>query len=357
MSVWKVPFLSLKIENESERESYHALLDDFLDSGQFIENKYLDQFELKMSEYTGANYCLGVGSGTAGLYLALKCLDLSPEDEIIVPCLSWISTALVIHEIGAKVVFCDVKNDLTLCEQSVEKMITSNTKAIITVNYMGNMADYDALERFGLVTIEDASQSFGSQYKGRLSGSLGLISATSMNPMKSFGSFGESGLMCFRDKSHYLRAKAMRYCGMSDRETNIESSLNFRMDSFQAGVLLQKQKSFSKVRQRRIEIFKKYEESLGDSIAHVELGKECCPYGFTIISKNRDRIKDELIKLGIETKIQHQPLMCDQQLFKKTPRDVVFGKEIVKEILNLPLYENMSDEEVDYVISSLKGIL
>jgi len=349
-----IPFTTLKVSDPDEKELFVDSLKRVMEHGQFLNGKEVIDFEVKAAKYLNVDYGIGVSSGTGALYLALKSLGVGVGDEVIVPCLSWLSTALAVQEIGAIAVFSDIKNNLSIDPSSVKKLINKNTKAIISVDYMGIPADIESLAGFNIPIIEDSSQAFGSQDKGEYCGTRGTIGCFSLNPMKQLGALGDAGLIVTKEKSLNDKLKILRYCGMADRCTNIESSLNFRLDALQASFLsvrLERYPETIKIRQR---LYRLYASLLPKDVSLVEIDKSISPYSVTICCEDRDRLITFLDNSNIETKVQHSPLMCDQPIFKDSTKDIKKGLVLVDKILSLPFYTDMSVEDIKIVCEKVR---
>ena len=187
----KVKFIDLKIEKKKILNTYKNIFENVIKSGIFYNGKNLKNLENKLEKYTKRKYCLGVSSGTGAIYLALKSINRNKYlNEVITTPLSWIASSHAILENNLTPVFSDIKNDLTIDPESVCKMISKKTRAILVVNYTGQMCDMNSLnkisKKFKIPIIEDAAQSFGATFNGKRSGSFGKISAISHNPMKVF---------------------------------------------------------------------------------------------------------------------------------------------------------------------------
>ena len=217
----KVRFLNLSARKQEIRSHLYNF-EKMMLSGKILMGKSILILEKKLSKFVGRKYCVAVGSGTDALILSILALDLKPKDEIITTSLSWISSTNAIVIAGAKPVFADIDNDLNISIESVKKLISSKTKAILSVNFTGKMSKMNELERLckrkKIKLIEDASQSFGALIGNRMSCSFGDISAVSHNPMKIFSAYGEAGSIFTNNKNIYNKLLALRYSGTINKE-------------------------------------------------------------------------------------------------------------------------------------------
>ena len=359
----KVRFLDLSVKNTEEREDFIEALQNCLDHGQLVMGKEIENFEKSLASYVGRKKCISVSSGTDAVYLALRSLGIGPGDEVITTPLSWIATTNGIAMVGATPVFCDIQNDLNIDPSTIKEVISQKTKAVISVDYTGNMANYDELnavvDKYGIKIIEDGSQAFGASYRGIKCGGHGYISAISHNPMKIFGGLGESGSILTDDDEIATKVEILRYNGMVNKEYLKSPSLNFRADALQAAFLLKRLKRLPNKINRRAEIADRYSRSLTDVC---EVPKETQKssrvfYTYTIQTKRRDSLSNYLLSHGIENKIQPPLLMSEQEPYKDCKAFTPNATEIVKNILCLPMHESLENSSIDYVISKVKDFL
>ncbi len=358
----KVPFLDLRVTDPNEKQQLLAAVESVLDHGRMVMGSEIEAYEEAVASFCQRNYAVSVGSGTDALYLGLRALNIGRGDEVITTSLSWIATANAIALTGATPVFADIREDLNIDPESVAGLVTAKTKAILAVNYTGKVSDYDALEKIAtehnLLLIEDGSQSFGAKYKGRICGSFGTLSAISHNPMKVFAAIGEAGTILVNDRDLYDRLVSLRYNGTVNRETCMEPSLNGRMDTVQAAILLTRLQSLPDVIQKRRSNASFYDKNLqGVVTLPTERDyEEDVYYTYTIRSARRDELKAYLEACGIETKIQHQLLMPEQPAYcNSAAGDFNNAKKIVKEVLCIPIHEKLTEAQLEYVVASIKS--
>ena len=357
----KVPFLDLRVPVE-ERQILLQAIERVFKHGRLILGPEVQQFEETIARYCKRKFAIGTGSGTDALFLGLKALEIGPGDEVITTSLSWIATANAIAMTGATLVFADVGENLNIDPESVKGLITSKTKAIVAVHYTGKMCDMDALKalatKHGIKLIEDAAQSFGATYKGLPAGSFGDLACFSMNPMKVFAACGEAGAVLTDDEAVYQKLIALRYNGTINKERCIATSLNGRLDTIQAAILLERLNALPALLAKRRKIAALYNERLS-SLVKVPLetvNEKDVFYTYQIQTTKRDALKQFLEKNGVEVKIQHPFLMCEQPVYQKFLRvPVRRAEKIVQEILCLPIHEKLSMQEAEYVIDRIKS--
>lgn len=356
----RVPYLDLRVCKD-ERIGLLKTIDAVLEHGRIVLGPEVQELERRIAEYCGRWYGVGVGSGTDALFMGLKSLGIGPGAEVITTSLSWIATANAIALTGATPVFADISDDLNIDPQSVRSLITPRTKAIVPVNFTGKIADMPTLMDFAdehnLYLVEDACQSFGALLNGKRAGAFGTISCFSMNQMKIFSTCGDAGLIVTDREDIQQKLIALRHNGMVNRTECLEVSLNGRMDTIHAAILLHRLPQIEGFIHRRREIAKLYNDGL---VGLVGIPKEeenafDSYYSYTIRAESRNELKSYLAENGIETQIQHPILMPSQPAYAHLPRTPLPNAErLVKQILCLPNHEKLSDNDVLYIINTVK---
>lgn len=357
----KVPFMDLRISDPQERQELLNAIDTVFQHGRIILGPEVKELEHRIAEYCGRKYAVGVGSGTDALVLGLKSMGIGPTHEVITTPLSWIATANAITYSGATPVFADIGNDLNIDPQTIESLITPNTKAIMPVHYTGKVCRMPEIQKIAakhqLNIIEDASQAFGASLNNKKAGSFGKVACFSLNPMKVFAACGEAGMVLTDDEDIYHQLIALRHNGMLNRITCQQPGINGRIDTLQAAILLKRLEKVETYIERRKSIANKYKETL-ETLVEVPLeapSEDDSYYTYTIKTVQRDALKEFLSSMGIETQIQHPLLMPQQPTYQSSSRGTFSrAQQKVKEILCLPMNEKLSDKEVDYVIQCIQ---
>ena len=360
MKKYKIRYQDLSIKDDAKQKSYINILKKMMRTGKFLMGPEIKMLEKKISNMCERQYAIGTASGTDALYLALRAIGIIKGDEVITTPLSWVSSTNAITMNQATPVFVDVKDDLNIDENKIEKKITSKTKAILFVNFTGNTCDFKKLisisKKYKLKLIEDAAQSFGSRDAEKISGSVGDISCFSLNPMKILSSFGESGMVLTNNKKYFKRLEILRYVGTVNKDNCIYPSLNFKMDTLQAGFILENLKFVKSKIKLRNKLADIYIQKLSNNVSiPSKIYKHTHSfYSFTILVNKRDELKRYLEKKGIETKIQHKILIPQQKAYLKyLKKDIPNAERVVKKILCLPLYEGLSLSKLNYIIKNV----
>ena len=238
-----IPFVDLNAQYQSIKSEVDTAVQECINEGNFIKGRAVCEFEKAFADYLGADYCLGCGNGTDALEIILSSLHIGPGDEVIVPALTWISTAEAVNNTGAEPVFVDVnKDNYTIDYSKIEEKITSRTKAIIPVHLYGCPAAMEEINniavKHGLHVIEDCAQSHGANYRGVKTGTIGIASAFSFFPSKNLGAYGDGGAIVTSNKELYETARMISNHGqLKTKHNHTIIGRNSRLDSLQASVL------------------------------------------------------------------------------------------------------------------------
>ena len=365
----KVRMFDLRVLDNQINKELNYRFNKVLKHGKFFFGPELYEVENKISRYLNKKYSVGLASGSSALYLALKALGIGKGDEVITTPFSWIITSNAIVENGAKPVFVDIGDDYNINANLIEKKITKKTKAIVPMHWGGHLCEMKKInkiaKKYNLFVVEDAAQAFGASYKSLKAGCNSDVGAFSMNPMKCLNGFGEAGMIVTNNKKIYDKIKILRYAGTTSDPKKIvtnnclEVSLNHKMDTINAAMLLVSMKFFKKKTKRINEIRKFYDLYLDERIGRQKIKKGEKPgiYAYPIKLKNRDRVKKFLEKKGIETKIWNYPLISDSPAYEKFNKDnTPNAKKILKKTLNIPFHEKLTDRQIKYVVDNINFI-
>jgi dTDP-4-amino-4,6-dideoxygalactose transaminase len=359
----KVRYRDLSVQDPDLRARLLQVVDELLRDGQLLMGPAVETWERLIADYCGKRHCVGVSSGTNAIYLALRAFDIGAGDEVIVPAMSWIATANAVAMAGATPVFVDVGDDLNIDVSAAEAAITPRTRAILPVHYTGRLCDMAAIgalaKRHGLRVIEDAAQAFGAANDAGRAGGFGDAAAFSLNPMKVFPGFGEVGAVLVDDPQVCERLQALRYLGTVNKEVCVEPSLNHKIDTIQAAMMLVSYDRVEPALVRRTEIAARYGERLQGLVGCPEAPRSPADrrsvfFDYTITTPRRTEMRRYLEAKGIEVKIRHPLLMSQQPAYRHLPaRPLPNAERLVKQILSLPIHEKLTDDQIDYVVESI----
>ncbi len=346
-----VPFVDLNPIHQPIKRELNQAIQAVLDGGDFIKGKAVTEFEENFANYIGTRYAVGCANGTDALELALEALDLTSDDEVIVPVHSWISTATAVLRVGAKVVFADTLYDeFTINPASIKSKITAKTKAIIVVHLYGQPCRMDKIMEIAknrqLVIIEDCAQAHGAKYKGQRVGSFGLMSCFSFYPSKNLGALGDGGAVLSDDSNLMEKIRAIAHCGQVEKNNIRYIGRNSRLDSIQAAVLNIKLPYLDRWNESRREAALGYSELLkGYGIALPDVAKDCEHVYHLYVIKARSR--DVFIKMldikGIGHAI-HYPFLLNEVEGLKDGLQYPNAERYKDEILSMPMYAGMEEK-------------
>jgi dTDP-4-amino-4,6-dideoxygalactose transaminase len=357
----KVELIDLRLRYKSERKELLKIFDRTLASGNLVLTKELDNFENEICKYTGAKYCLGLNSGTDALMMALMACGIKKGDEVITSSISFIATAGAIIHVGAKPIFVDVKNDLNIDPEKIEKKITKKTKAIIPVHWTGRICDMDKIQKiakkYKLNIIEDAAQAMGSYYKGKHAGSFSNVAAYSGHPLKNLNGIGDGGFLTTNDKKIYNLIKKYRNHGLVGRDNVEIFGINSRLDVINAEILkfrLKKLKSIIKKRSRNISLYKKYIKTKKISFIPDKKYEINSHVMFITLCEKRDQLKNYLDKKKIQTLIYYsKPLHKHKASKNLNSLNLKNSEYLCNKVLALPHHQYLKEKEIKYICNNI----
>jgi dTDP-4-amino-4,6-dideoxygalactose transaminase len=364
-----VPFLDLKIQYRAIKSEIDPALQATIDAAAFALGPAVEGFEQSFATYCGVKHCIGVGSGTAALELILRAADIGPGDEVITVTNSFFASAEAISLAGATPVLVDCEeNDALISVQAIEKAITRKTKAIIPVHLYGQCADMDAIETIAakrhLMVIEDACQAHGSSYKGKRAGSLAHAAAFSFYPGKNLGAYGEGGAVTTDDDALAEKVRMLRDHGMPEKYRHALVGMNERLDGIQGAVLGVKLKHLDTWNSRRKSHAALYRKLL-ETDARVKLFTTHPDRGhnyhlFVVRVSKRDQVQKKLKEKNIATGIHYPiPIHLQKAYAERGWKhgDFPVSERLAEEILSLPMFAELTEEQIKEVCIAIKDCL
>ncbi|MCF7928128.1 MAG: DegT/DnrJ/EryC1/StrS family aminotransferase [Spirochaetales bacterium] len=357
-------FIDLKAQYAAHKTEIDNAVSDVLASTRFINGPEVKELEEQLAEYLGVSHALTCSSGTDALLLGLMALDLQPKDEVIVPTYTFISTAETIALLGGTPVFADIKADtFNIDPEQIETLITDRTVGIIPVSLFGQPADIDSIEqvatRHGLWVFEDAAQSFGAEYKGKKSGALTKIAATSFFPAKPLGCYGDGGAVFTYDKELAERITMIRNHGQRKKYDYARVGINGRLDTVQAAVLQVKLRHFDEEMEQKRRVAGWYAELLDGlvSVPPVLSHNKSVWAQYTVRSKQRDHLQQVLKERDIPTAVYYPKSLHEQDAFRSTASDGTLlpppscpvAEQASRECFSLPMHSFLQKADVEYV--------
>jgi len=361
-----VPFLDLKAQLSQVREEIEQRFSRIIDNTAFVCGREVQEFEERFSELHDVQYAVGLSSGTDGNQLALLCCGIGEGDEVIVPVYTFIATAEGISHSKASPVFVEVdEKTFNIDISRIEEKITSRTKAINPVHLFGQPSNMDRIkevaEKHNILVIEDSAQAHCAEYRGERVGGIGKAASWSFYPGKNLGAWGEAGALTTNDEEIYRKALKLRDHGSEKKYFHDLIGFNYRMSEFQAAVLNVKMKYIEEwTEKRRLNAYR-YNQRLSeidsviipsvlDRVRHVY-------HLYVIRARERDKLQAYLKENGIGTGL-HYPfplhLTGAYSHLGLKKGDFPMAEKLADEILSLPIYAELTEEQIDYVCGKIK---
>ena len=359
----KVPFSILERQYKMYQKEYEAKALEILRKGWYILGEETEKFEEEYAKYTGTKYALGIDNGLNALVLAFRALNIGQGDEVIVQGNTFIATVMGITINGATPIFVEPDEYYNIDIEKIEEKITERTKAICVVHLYGQATRMDKIlelcKKYNLKLVEDCAQAHAAEFNGQKIGSFGDIGCFSFYPGKNLGCFGDGGAITTNDEEIYKKIKMLRSYGSEKKYHHIEVGYNARLDELQAGLLRIKLSHLSELTNERKEIAEKYLKEIKNPLVHLPKVRENCSHVwhlFVVRVENRDKFQKYLEENGIGTVI-HYPIpphlsKAYENLGYKVG-DYPITEGYSNTVVSLPLYNGMTNEEINYVIKKI----
>lgn len=360
----KVPFVDLNAQYHSISEEIDGAIKVVINDAAFIGGYYVKRFEEAFAAYCQAKHCIGVGNGTDALYIALRALGIGQGDEVITVANSFIATSEAITLTGARVVFVDCDSETyNIDVEKVPAAITPRTKAIVPVHLYGQPADMSALQtiaqRHGIFLVEDAAQAHGADIGGHRVGTFGKLACFSFYPGKNLGAYGDAGAIVTDDEALSLHCRMIANHGRTQKYDHDFEGTNSRLDGLQAAILNAKLRRLEEWTDRRRRCAALYNELLQGSgviTPCVAPEKRHVYHLYVVRVPDRDVIQAALKEAGIATGVHYPialPSLAAYRYLGYKSEDFPIANRYAGEILSLPMFPEMTDEQVAYVCDVL----
>ncbi|MBW4503574.1 MAG: DegT/DnrJ/EryC1/StrS family aminotransferase [Scytonema hyalinum WJT4-NPBG1] len=366
-----IPAFDIKQQYSIIEAEVSATVLEVLSSGRYIGGPIVASFEQQFADYTGVSECVGCNSGTDALFLALRALNIGAGDEVITTPFTFIATAEVISAVGAVPVFVDI--DTTTFNLNVEQVaaaITPKTKAIIPVHLFGQPVDLtglmDVAEAHNLLVVEDCAQSTGASWAGQKVGSIGHIGCFSFYPTKNLGAYGDGGAITTNDPEIAAKLRVLKEHGQKNRYYYEEIGVNSRLDAIQAAILQIKLRYLDIWNNQRRKVASRYHQFLNQVpgiIAPQELAGGMGvwnQYTIRVLGNKRDLIRSQLQERGVNTMVYYPHPLHLQPVYESLgykQGQLPVTEQVCQEVLSLPMFPELSEQQQDQVIYSLKDCL
>lgn len=364
----EVPFVDLKAQYESLKSEINHAIFNCIENTAFIGGKQVKQFEKDFAAYTQNKYCIACANGTDSLEILLQAMGIGAGDEVLVPAISWISTAESVSSVGAVPVFVDIEEAYyTIDPSKIEEKITERTKAIVPVHLYGQSANMPAIieiaKRYNLKVMEDCAQAHGASIEGKRIGTWGDCASFSFYPGKNLGAYGDAGGMVTNDEQLASISRMVAHHGQEGKHNHQMEGRNSRMDTIHAAVLNVKLPHIDSWNGARAEKAALYNQKLAD------VPQIICPeqrsdskhvyHLYVIRTTQREALQAFLKEKGISTSIHYPTAMpfmpCYQKRFGHKTEDFPVAFTAQNQILSLPIFPELTEEQIDYVVEAIKA--
>ncbi len=362
---YKVRFVNYPRQYQQHKKEFDGVFEEIMSGGDFILRKHLEGFEKRIAEYVGTKYAIGVNTGTDALYLSARALGFGSGDEVITVAHTFVATVGAIVQCGATPVLIDIRDDFNMDVNQIEAAITSKTKGIIPVHLNGHACDMDKMmkiaQKYHLKVIEDSAQALGAKFKGKRCASFGETGIFSFYPAKVLGTAGDGGLVCTNDDGLARKIKAFRDNGRVESVDVVECfGWCTRLDNLHAALLNMKFNHFEPWIQRRREVAKMYDGGLSDIPELVLPPRSSSDYfdvyqNYVIRTEQRDKLLAHLQKSGVEVLVSWRVPMHKQKALGLNRFKLPMTERISAEVISLPMYPELTDGEVEFVIEAVKN--
>jgi dTDP-4-amino-4,6-dideoxygalactose transaminase len=364
----QVPLVDLGWQHRQIADEIVEPMRSVMERTAFILGPEVDQFEREFADFSGIAHCVGVANGTDAVELALRAAGIGDGDEVIIPANTFVATASAVRRAGAQVAFADCDDDYLLLDPAgIEAAITERTRAVIAVHLYGQLAPVTALreicDRHGLLLIEDAAQCQGATQYGSAAGTVGLAAATSFYPGKNLGAYGDGGAVLTTEDEIAARLRRLRNHGGVAKYEHAELGTNSRLDTLQAVVLSAKLRRLADWNSLRQLAAERYAELLRDveavRLPQAAPGNSHVWHLYVVRVHNRDQVLADLQAGGVGAGI-HYPQPVHQLapfVADAAGRSYPVADAAATQILSLPIFPGITDEQQQQVASVLKSSL
>ncbi len=362
----KVNFIDLKAQYLSIKSEIDNAIQNVIDKTAFASGPFVKTFEENFAQVHNSKYCIGVNSGTSALHIVMLALGIGKNDEVIVPTNTFFATPEAVSLCGASPFFVDCEpNYYNIDPQNIEKAITNKTKAIIAVHLYGQPAQMDIIkavaEKNNLLLIEDCAQAHMAEYKGNPVGSFGICGCFSFYPGKNLGAYGEGGAVLTNSEELFKKMMALRDHGSKQKYYHDYIGHNYRMEGIQGAVLNVKLKylpEWTEKRRKNADLYRKYLEGIENIFLPQEMAVSKHVYHlFVLRVSKRNELQKYLQENEIYTGI-HYPIPCHLQkaynFLNQNKGTFPVSEKLADEILSLPMYAELREEEIQFVCEKIK---
>ena len=363
----RVPLLDLRAQHAAIRDEVREAIDRVVEHQRFILGPEVEAFEAEIAAYCGCAHAVGVSSGTDALLVSLMAIGVGPGDEVITSPYTFFATAGSIARLGARPVFADIDPiTYNIDPGATAAVVTERTRAIIPVHLYGQMADMDPIMEVArmheLYVVEDAAQAIGAEYNGRRAGSIGHLGCFSFFPSKNLGAYGDGGMVTANDPELAERVRLLRNHGHGPKYFNKVVGGNFRLDEMQAAILrvkLRHLESWTEARRRNAATYRRLLATSGLALPRELRARRHIYNQFVVRVPRREKLRQHLADHGIGTEVYYPLPLHLQECFADLGYrrgDFAASESAAQETLALPIYPELTEEEIASVVESIEAI-
>lgn len=356
----EIPFVDLHAQYLTIKPAIDRAIAEVIAESAFVRGKHVEGFERAWANTLGVEHCVSCANGTDALYIAMRGLGVKAGDEVITSAHSWIATSETITQAGGRVVFCDTDSEtFTIDPKLIEAKITSRTVGIVPVHLYGQPADMESImsiaAKYHLWVIEDCAQAHLARYHGRLVGTFGNAATFSFYPGKNLGAYGDAG--CIVTNDDRLADWTAAYARHGGKGEHVMEGINSRLDGLQAAILKAKLPHLAAWTEARRRVASRYDKALSglDELQRPEVapGRDHVYHLYVVRSDRRDGLRKHLAECGIATVLSYPkalPFYPAYAYLGHTPEDFPIAYANQSRILSLPIFPEMRDEMISYVV-------
>ncbi|MFH1462553.1 MAG: DegT/DnrJ/EryC1/StrS family aminotransferase [bacterium] len=362
---YKVPFVGYKIQYQNLKNEIDGAIQDTLSRGDLLLRQDTEDFEKNLADFLGVKYAVSLNSGTDALIFAIIAAGIGPGDEVITVSHTFVASIASIVHAGAKPVLIEVGEDFNMDVERIEEAITPRTKAILAVYLNGRVCNMDRLmaiaKKHNLLVVEDAAQALGAKFDGKTAGAFGIAGCYSFYPAKVLGALGDGGAVSTNDEKIAEKIRLFRDHGQKTKTDIVCYGWTSRLDNIQAAVLNVKIKYLPEWIERRREIAGFYNQGLS-GISGVKLppapesdSKYFDVYqNYVLKAQKRDELFSFLKEKGVETLIKDPIAVHHHSNLGLSHFKLPYTEKLAEEVISLPMYPELTDEQIEYAINCLK---
>lgn len=357
-----IPMVDLKGQYETLKTEIDSAVLQALGETRYILGPNVQAFDEEAAQYLGVKHAISCASGTDALHLALLATGIQAGDEIITSAFTFIATAEAIRYLGAVPVFVDIEaHSFNIDPEKIRAAITPRTRAILPVHLFGQPADMEEImalaDEFELLVIEDCAQSFGSRYRGKMTGGFGSVGAFSFFPSKNLGCYGDGGMITTDDDEIAAQIKMLRNHGSSQQYHHDVIGYNSRLDELQAVILRIKLKHIDDYNRQRLRVAEQYNRLLADSrftTPAIAADRDHVFHQYTLLGDGRDAVREAVLARDISCAVYYPIPLHQQKAFADTEQpELPVTEACAQRCLSFPIFPEMSEQQVDTVCEAI----